>query len=126
MAIKDLAANIPALQKLVTSSAVAGLKIDHAIESPDTLVDDCALLTPIIDILRSQVLTSHTTSQANLDSAKTASDVVLCKRRAEAQRTPSTPCRRCRWLFRLASRRLMPRWHRHVGMIWLEVMSISM
>lgn len=68
-ALALLADEHPVLQQLISSAATANLTIDHALESPDTLVDDCALLQPLIDIIKNQVLTNSSTTQKVIDSA---------------------------------------------------------
>ena len=39
--IANLSANAVLLQQIIDQNQLMGLEIDHAIERPDTLVDDC-------------------------------------------------------------------------------------
>ncbi len=44
--IANLSANTVLLQNIIDQNELMGLEIDHAIERPDTVIDDCEVCTP--------------------------------------------------------------------------------
>lgn len=67
--LADLTADTPLLQQIIEENDLMNKTIDHAIENPDTVVDDCEVLKPAIEIIENQVIQNPETPQASVNLA---------------------------------------------------------